>query len=54
MNTETISEHCGPNGFSPPAPPELCAQIHTIPEPSTFLLLLIAILCFAVVKLVRR
>ena len=32
--------HCGPQGFSPPAPPEICNQMphNTVPEPGTWLL----------------
>lgn len=32
------TSHCGPNGFSPPAPPEIC-EIHPVPEPSSLALL---------------
>lgn len=46
----TVQEHCGPNGFSPPAPPELCAQVNRVPEPSTFWLLLIGLVCAIVLR----
>jgi len=29
------SAFCGPNGFSPQAPPEYCQQIQRVPEPGT-------------------
>jgi len=29
------SAFCGPNGFSPQAPPEYCQSTHQVPEPAT-------------------
>jgi hypothetical protein len=49
MNDETIQSHCGPDAFSPPAPQELCA-VHNVPEPSTWLLLLVALLVAFVLR----
>ena len=37
--------HCGPNGFSPPAPAYMCRETlppHQVPEPGIFALLLVA------------
>lgn len=45
--------HCGPDGFSPPAPPEMC-EVHTVPEPGSLLLLAIGGVVAGVVRKVRR
>jgi hypothetical protein len=46
--------HCGPDGFSPQAPPELCAllvnppeEVHHVPEPSALVLVLVALVLLA-------
>lgn len=50
--------HCPGNGpyFSPVAPPDYCAgmPINSVPEPSTALLLLVALVAFALVRRLRR
>lgn len=45
------SPHCGPNGFSPPVPPELQAQLcqenpvtHQVPEPQSIGLVGLAVI----------
>lgn len=50
MDNQTIQSHCGPNGFSPPAPPELCGQVNHVPEPNSLVLVLLAGLILAVIK----
>lgn len=38
--------HCGPDGFSPPAPPEICNApdvVNTVPEPGTLALMALAL-----------
>lgn len=46
----TTNDHCGPNGFSPPAPPEMCHN--TVPEPATWGLIILA--CILVYVMRRR
>ena len=41
--------HCGPDGFSPPAPPEMC-EVHQVPEPGTLQLLVAALVAARVVR----
>jgi hypothetical protein len=48
----TDFSHCGVDGFSPPAPPEICnQQFHTVPEPSALPLVLVAL---AIMAFLRR
>jgi hypothetical protein len=46
--------HCGPDGFSPPAPQWVCDapnEVHQVPEPGSLLLVLVGLVA---VRLVRR
>ena len=50
--------HCGPGGFSPPAPKEMCEQVqqpvNQVPEPSTAWLLAIALIAVYIVNRQQR
>jgi hypothetical protein len=52
-----MNPHCGPNGFSPPAPAHMCnppTVTHTVPEPDVIGLLFIAGLVAYVAKKIKR
>ena len=47
--------HCGPDGFSPPAPQWVCDapnEVHEVPEPSSLVLVLVGLV--ALRRWVRR
>lgn len=47
-----MNSHCGPGGFSPPAPPELCSN--TVPEPGTWVLILIGFVILVLIAYFNR
>jgi hypothetical protein len=50
VNDPTIQAHCGAYAASPPAPPELCAQVNHVPEPSTIALMILAALIIYIMR----